>query len=196
VDRKFRQERNAALDEIQKAIGEKIKELAIASQPLTQNRPNGLLLPEHVQLSEMFRWPAAVGYAAGDLKEDKSLKQIFSRVSARYEGKDPNQILGLAEDLTRTAGAKLDGRASAFEDVLKLLDVAERDFDLTYKPLSPSMIEYWKKKHPIDNSYLEYAHRENQRYYMKESISEMRRLLIDLRDGKQAPAAASKPPTP
>ncbi len=196
MDKKFRQEREAALNEIQTAIGKKITELAIANQTAMANRPEGLLLPEHVQTYETFRWPAAISFAAGDLKEEKSLKEIFSRVSARYEGKDLKQILGVADDFTRSPAAKLDGRTSAFEDVLKVLDVAERDFDLTYKPLTRSMLDYWHKKHPIDDQHLEYAYRENQRYYMKESIKAMREFLTDLQAGKPAPGVAPKPPKP
>ena len=196
MDKKFRPEREAASNEIQTALGKKITALALANQATMPNRPEGLLLPEHVQIFETFRWPGALSFAAGDLKEEKSLKEIFGRVSARYEGKDLKQILGVADDFVRTPAAKLDGRTSAFEDVLKVLDVAERDFDLTYKPLDRNMLDYWRKKHPIDDQHLEYAYRENQRQYMKESIKAMREFLTDLQAGKPAPGVAPKPPKP
>lgn len=192
LNREFRKAREAAFDEIQQAMIEKIKEKALWSQEFVKGKTDGLVLPEHIQLSETFRWPASISYAASDLKEGKKdLKEIFSRVSSRYEGK-PAQVIGVADDFTRSPDAKTDGRKSAFEDMHKLLDVAERDFDLTYKPLTRESMEYWHKKHPIEPQHLEYAFRENQRHFMKESISEMRQFLADLESGKQAP----KPPKP
>ena len=192
MDKKFKAERDAALDEIQKAIGTRITELAKWSQSLTGNNKQ-LLLPEYVELLEAFTWPTAVSHAAGDLKNDKSLKEIFARVSSRYQAKDPRQVLGLAEDTDRSPAAKLDGRAAAFEDVLKLLTVAERDFDMTYKPLSGESLKYWNKVHPIGDQNLEFAWKENQRMFMKQSISEIRDLVESLRDGKPAPALPRLP---
>lgn len=192
LNREFRKAREAAFDEIQQAMIEKIKEKALWSQEFVKGKTDGLVLPEHIQLSETFRWPASISYAASDLKEGKKdLKEIFSRVSSRYEGK-PAQVIGVADDFTRSPESKTDGRKSAFEDMFKLLDVAERDFDLTYKPLTRESMEYWHKKHPIEPQHLEYAFRENQRHFMKESISEMRQFLTDLESGKPAP----KPPKP
>ncbi len=197
LDRNFRKDREAAFDEIQKAMFAKIQEKALWSQGFVKDKNDGLILPEHVQLSETFRWPAAISYAAGDFKENrKPLKQIFSGVSGRYEGKNLQQIIGVADDFVRTPASKLDGRKSAFEDMFKLLDIAERDFDLTYKPLSKDMLDYWHKKHPIDYQHLEYAYRENQRHFMKESINEMRQVLTALQAGKPAPGVTAKPPTP
>ena len=195
LSRKFREARDAAFDEIQKAMTDKIRDLAYANVEFMKDKKDGLNLPDHVQVSETFRWPAALTYAAGDLKEGKrSLKEIFARVSSRYEGNNPQQVLGVADDFTRSPAAKLDGRASAFEDLYKLLDVAERDFDLTYKPQSKDMLEYWHKKHPIGADHLEYAYRENQRHFQKQSIDDMRKFLQDLETGK--PAAGAKPASP
>lgn len=196
LNREFHKAREAAFDEIQKAMIDVIKDKALWSQEFVKDKPDGLVLPEYVQLSETFRWPASLSYAASDLKDGKKdLKEIFSRVSSRYEGK-PAQIIGVADDFTRSPEAKIDGRQSAFEDMFKLLDVAERDFDLTYKPMGRETLEYWHKKHPIDHQHLEYAYRENQRHFMKESITEMRKFLTDLQDGKAVPNAGPKPPKP
>lgn len=196
LNRKFREDRDAAFDEIQKAIIEKIKELAYWSQDFVKDKKDGLLLPDHVKLSETFRWPAALSYALSELKEGKSsLKEVFSRVSTRYAGK-PQQVMGVAEDFARSPDAKLDGRKSAFEDLHKVLDIAERDFDLTYKPLTKDSLDYWSKKHPIGNTHLEFAFKENQRHFMKESIDEMRRFLNDIEAGKPVRVATPKPPKP
>jgi hypothetical protein len=196
MDRKFREERTKALEEIQKALTDKIREKAYWSQEFVKGKENPMILPDYLQLQETFRTPAFALYAAGDLKEEKSLKEVFSRVSAKYQAKDPRQVLGVASDLVRSPEAKTDGRLSAFEDVLKVLDVAERDFDTTYKPLTRDSLDYWRKKHPIGDESLEYAYRENQRHFMKESLAEIRELIVALRDGKPAPAAAPKPPKP
>lgn len=195
LNRKYRKEREAAFDEIQKAFNRKMKELAAWSQEFVKGKTQ-MTLPEHMELQETFRWPAAVVWAASDLRDGKSLKEIFGRVSDRYQGRDPRQILGIADDFTRSAAAKTDGRLSAFEDMLKVLEVAERDFDITYKPLSRDQIEYWQKKHPLDPASLEYACRENQRHFMKESLKEMRRILHDLQGQKPQPGAKPKGPTP
>lgn len=196
LNREFRKAREQAFDEIQQAMVEKIKEKALWSQEFVKGKNDGLILPEHIQLSETFRWPAALTYAASDLKEGKKdLKEIFSRVSSRYEGK-PAQVIGVADDFARSPEAKTDGRKSAFEDMHKLLDVAERDFDLTYKPLPRESMEYWHKKHPIEPQHLELAYRENQRHFMKESIGEMRKFLAELEAGKPAPAKPPAPPKP
>ena len=196
LNRKYRLEREAAFGEIEKAFNEKIKELALWSQTFTKGKTQ-LLLPEHMELQERFRWPSAVICAASDLKDGKkSLKEIFGRVSGRYEGRNPQQVLGIADDFTRSVASKTDGRLSAFEDIHKLLDVAERDFDATYKPLSWDQIEYWQKTHPLDPPTLEYAYRENQRHFMKESLKEMRELLNELQTGKPRPGAAPRAPRP
>lgn len=197
LNRKFRQERDAAFDEIQKAMNDKIRDLAYENVEFMKDKKDGLNLPDHILVSETFRWPAALTYAAGDLKEGKrSLKEIFARVSSRYEGSNPQQVLGVADDFTRSADAKLDGRKSAFEDLYKLLDVAERDFDLTYKPQSRDMLDYWHKKHPIGADHLEYAYRENQRHFQKQSIDNMRQFLKGLEAGKPAPGAKPSVPKP
>jgi hypothetical protein len=196
MDRKFREDRTKALEEIQKALTDKIRDLAFWSQEFVKGKESPMALPDYMQLQETFRGPAFVLYAAGDLKEDKSLKEVFSRVSAKYQAKDPRQVLGVASDLVRSPEAKTDGRLSAFEDVLKVLEVAERDFDATYKPLSRESLDYWRKKHPIADEHLEYAYRENQRHFMKESLGSLRELIVNLRDGKPSPAAAPKPPKP
>ncbi len=195
MDKKFKADRDRALDEIQKAVSTRVTELAKWSQTLTGNNKQ-LLLPEYVELLETFTWPTAVSSAAGDLKQGKSLKEIFARVSSRYQAKDPRQVLGLAEDTDRSPAAKLDGRAAAFEDILKVLTVAERDFDITYKPLSAETLKYWSKVHPIGDQNLEFAWKENQRMFMKQSIGELRELVEALRDGKPAPAARPTPPKP
>lgn len=200
TDRQYNKDREDAFSEIQKAIGEKITELAYWSQDFVKDKKDGLILPDHVKLTEVFRWPASMSYATSDLKDGKKdLKEVFSKVSGRYEGK-PQQVIGLADDFVRSSQAKLDGRQSAFEDMYKLLEVAERDFDLTYKPLSKDMLDYWHKKHPIEPQHLEYAYRENQRHFMKESINEMRKFLGEVQAGtfkaKPAPNAAPKAPTP
>lgn len=196
MDRKFREERTKALEEIQKALTDKIREKAFWSQEFVKGKETPLALPDYMQLQETFRTPAFALYAAGDLKEDKSLKEVFSKVSGRYQAKDPRQVLGVASDLVRSPEAKTDGRLSAFEDVLKVLEVAERDFDATYKPLTRESLDYWRKKHPIPDESLEYAYRENQRHFMKESLKEIRDLVEGLRDAKPAPGAAPKSPKP
>ncbi|TAL34795.1 MAG: hypothetical protein EPN97_08000 [Alphaproteobacteria bacterium] len=194
MDRKFREEREKALEEIHKAMTQKIQDLVAWSRAFMQGKEQ-LTLPDHMRVQETFRWPAAVMFAASDLKEDKMLKEVFSRVSARYQAKDIRQVIGLSEDLTRSPAAKTDGRLSAFEDVLKVLEVAERDFDLTYRPLTPDSLEFWKRRHPIDPQGLELAYRENQRHFMKESLKDMRETLVALRDKAPKPAAP-KPPKP
>lgn len=194
MDRKFREEREKALEEIHKVMTQKIQDLVAWSRSFMQGKEQ-LTLPDHMRVQETFRWPAAIMFAASDLKDDKGLKEVFSRVSSRYQAKDMRQVIGLSEDLTRSPAAKTDGRLSAFEDVLKVLEVAERDFDLTYRPLTPDSLEFWRKRHPIDPQGLELAYRENQRHFMKESLKDMRETLVALRD-KTPKAPAPKPPTP
>jgi hypothetical protein len=196
MDRKFREERNNALEEIQKALTEKMREKALWSQEFVKGKESPMNLPDYMQLQETFRAPAFAIYAVTDLKDDKSLKEVFSRVSGKYQAKDPRQVLGVASDLVRSPEAKTDGRLSAFEDVLKVLEVAERDFDATYKPLTRESLDYWRKKHPIPDESLEYAYRENQRHFMTESLKEIRALILDLRDATPAPGAAPKTPKP
>lgn len=200
IERKFEQDRQKAFEDIQKALTEKITELAYWSSDFMKDKQDGLILPDYVKVSEVFHWPAALSGAASSFKEGKKdLKEIFSYVSGRYEGKNPQQIIGVADDFARSAEAKLDGRKSAFEDMRKVLDVAERDFDLTYKPLSKDSLDYWHKKHPIEHRHLEYAFRENQRHFMKESITEMRKFLDEVEAGTFQPKpkpAAPKAPTP
>ena len=193
-DRKFREDRDKALKEISEALTDKMKELALWSGGFMQGKSQ-LSLPDYMRVQETFRTAAAVIYAVGDLKEEKSLRDIFSRVSARYQAPDPRQVLGLSEDLDRSPAAKTDGRLSAFEDVLKVLDVAERDFDITYKPLTRDSIDYWRKQHPLDPQSLELAYRENQRHFMKESLKDLRGMLEDLKAGSPK-SPAPKPPSP
>lgn len=194
-DRKFREERQKALEEIHKAMTQKIQDLVAWSRDFMKGKEQ-LTLPDHMRVQETFRWPASVMFAAAELKDDKGLKEVFSRVSTRYQAKDMRQIIGLSEDLTRSPAAKTDGRLSAFEDVLKVLEVAERDFDLTYRPLTAESMEFWRKRHPIDPQGLELAYRENQRHFMKESLKEIREMLEEMKNGGAPKPPASRPPTP
>ena len=62
--------------------------------------------------------------------------------------------------------------------------------------LTRESLDYWRKKHPIDDQNLEIAYRENQRHFMTESLKEIRQLVLDLRDAKPSPGAAPKTPRP
>jgi hypothetical protein len=193
-DRKFREEREKALKEIQEAMTDKVKSLITWSRAFMHGKEQ-LTLPDHMQVQETFRWPNAVFLATSDLLDEKSLKHVFSRVSQRYQARDPRQVIGLSEDLDRSPAARLDGRLSAFEDVLKVLEVAERDFDMTYRPLGEDSLAFWRKRHPIDPQSLELAYRENQRHFMKESLRDIRQMLEEMKAGTPK-SPAPKPPAP
>lgn len=192
TDGKFRDERERALDDIRKAVNGKIQELVNWARDFMKGKDQ-LTLPDHLKIQETFRWPAALLHAASQLKDDKPLKEIFSRVSPRYQADDLRQVLGLSDDLTRSPAAKTDGRLSAFEDVLKILDVAERDLDLHPRPLPRETMEFWLKRHPIGPHHLELAYRENQRHFTKESLQEMRRFIVDLKNKPPKPPAPKFP---
>lgn len=189
----FDAERKAAFSQIQTAFTRKMEELAKEGGKYTDQ--SKMSLPEIVEVQEKFRWTPAVLAAAIDLKADKPLKDIFARVSKRYQPPAgfprkpaPN---GPAEDMQRPAAHS--GRDSAFADIRKMLEVAERDFDLTYQPLGRDQAEYFLKKHPIGDQHIRFAHKENQRHFMKESIKDVRALLDRLQN---PPAAAPEPPQP
>jgi hypothetical protein len=189
----FAAERKTAFADIQAAFTRKMEDLA--KEGVKYSDQSKMSLPEIVEVQEKYRWTPAVLAAAIDLKADKPLKDIFARVSKRYQPTAgfprrpaPN---GPAEDMQRPAG--MSGRDSAFADIRKMLEVAERDFDLTYQPLSRDHAEYFLKKHPIGDQHIRFAHKENQRHFMKESIKEARALLDTLQN---PPSANPKPPQP
>lgn len=196
----FDAERRAALAEIQAAFTKKMEDLAKEGTKYTDQ--SKMSLPEIIEVQEKFRWTPAVLSAAIDLQNGRPLKDIFARVSKRYQppagfprrgvprGSAADQQLP-AEDMQRPQGQS--GRDSAFADIRKMLDVAERDFDATYQPLSRDQAQYFLKKHPIGDEHIRFAHKENQRHFMKESIREARALLDNLQN---PPSAMPKPPSP
>lgn len=199
-DPNYIKNRDEALTEIREAMNERIRRQAMWSRSFIQ-RSKPLSMPDHLKIHEMFRWPGAVVMAAVDLQDGKSLSEVFSRVSARYQG--PARLPATPDDTARSARAKTDGRYSAFEDVLKMLEVAERDFDATYRPLTRDQVEYWQKTHPLREEYLQLAYRENQRHFMKETMAELRSMIEFMRDnpgpmpGVKGPnAKGNKPPRP
>lgn len=197
MDAKFKAERKAALAEIQAAFMQKMDVLAKEGIKYADN--SKLSLPEMLEAQEKFRWTPAVLAAAIDLQADKPLKEIFARVSKRYEppaGFPRKSPASLAEDLQQTAGQS--GRDSAFADIRRMLDIAERDFDMTYRALSRDEVQYFLKKHPIGEEHIRFAHKENQRHFMKESIREVRAVLDVLQNPPQAGNAAKPqhPPSP
>lgn len=179
MDREFRQARQEALHQIRDAFTQRIQELARQN-----NISDTGLLPDYARVQEMFRWPTNILYILQDLENDVPLKEVFAKVSGRYSGKDAP---GLAGDIYLSPQTAADGRGRAFEEVLKALEVAERDFDITYRPLTRSMMDYWQKKHPIGPEHLELAWRENLRHFMKEAIAESRSLIENLRDHPPVP---------
>ncbi len=179
MDPKFRQERQDALNEIREAFTKRIHDLA-----LQNNITDTGTMPDYARIQEMFRWPSTILYIVEDLEKSRPLKEVFSRVSVRYESQT---ALGLAEDIYLSPQTAADGRGRAFEEVLKALDVAARDFDISYQPLSRDMLSYWQKKHPIAAEHLELAWKENLRHFMGVAIAESRAVIENLRD---------HPPTP
>ncbi|MFN7113682.1 MAG: hypothetical protein ACK4PK_04905 [Alphaproteobacteria bacterium] len=184
----FEAERKAAFAEIQAAFTKQMD--ALAKEGVKYTDQSKMSLPEIVEVQEKYRWTPAVLAAAIDLKSGKPLKDIFARVSKRYQprpgfprkpGAPPP-----TEDMQRPAAQS--GRDSAFADIRKMLDIAERDFDLTYRPLSRDQAQYFLKKHPIGDESIRFAHKENQRHFMKESIQDVRARL----DALQSPP----PPAP
>lgn len=189
------QERAKALGEIKQAFIDRMQKLAQAWTP-PPDAGGGAIMPEYIRTQETFKWPSTVLHIVSDLEERRPLKEVFSRVSGRYRDKVPDRILGLAEDLSPSPAGLRDGRASAFEDVLKALDIAERDFDITYQPLSREMVLYWQKRHPLTPDQLETAYRENMRHFMKEMIAEARSVLESLRDSSAKAPFFPPPPVP
>lgn len=193
MDATFKSARKAALAEIQATFMQKMETLAKEGAQYSDN--SKLSLPEIIEVQEKFRWTPAVLAAAVDLQADKPLKDIFARVSKRYEPPAgfPRRPAagGPAEDLQRPAGQS--GRDSAFADIRKMLEIAERDFDLTYKPIGREDVKYFLAKHPIGEENIRFAHKENQRHFMKQYIAEARGMLDRLQN---PPPAAPKPPAP
>lgn len=185
----FHSERKAAFDEIQQAFTKQMD--VLAQDGVKYADSTKMILPEILEVQEKFRWTPTVLSMAIDLKNDKPLRDIFARVSARYQGGTPRHpAQGLAADLQSTAGQ--GGRDSAFADIRRALDIAERDFDLTYKPLNREQVQYYLKKHPIGEENIKFAHKENQRHFMKQEIAKVRDILDTLQNPPRSPL--SPPP--
>ncbi len=171
----FTQERKKALQEIRDIAVHRI--MTLAKSPLGLNTPS-LDLASFVEVQEAFKWPTVVSTIATELEQGKKLQEVFARVAKPQ-----------ASDL---ASPRHNGRESAFADVLKALEIAERDFEKTYAPLSKEQLKYWKAKHPIEDQHLEYAWKENNRHHMKESIRTLRTDIEALQKKPSVPAL--KPP--
>lgn len=179
-DKNFQHDRSRALAQIKTRIADLISDLA--KSPLGDNIRDRNL-PEFIETEQRFQWPAAALFIAGDLQEGRTLKQAFSRVSKRSSVDDD-----VAQNRT--------GRESAFADIFHALDIIERDFDLNYEPLSRARLQDWKKVHPMEDVHLEYAHRENQRYFMAKSLREIRTALAEIRDEPAIGFTPARPPKP
>lgn len=186
----FETDRREALEEIRQACVEKVR--LLATSPLgDNNRDRGL--PEYIEVEEKFRLPAAMSFVIHELQQGNSLRQAFSYASARYRDKDRRIVNAMPGDLDPSPATGKDGRTSAFDDVLKALDIIERDFDLNYTPLSREDVRRWQKKHPIDARHIEDAHRVHARQFSKEAIDDMRALIKGIQHRPPAPPAANVP---
>lgn len=194
MDKKFKEDRQKALGEIYDVLLQKMEDLA--REGVVFSKAENLSMPEIIEVEQKFRWLPAVLMVAADLKEDKPLKDVFARVSKRYQQTRPRKPINtVASDFTRAAG--LDGRASAFADVRKALQIAARDFDISYEPLSRDQAQWWLKKHPIGDQYIRVAHKENQRHYMKQALTALEDTLTLLESGKlKLPPKPAKPKPP
>jgi len=194
MDKKFKEDRKKALGEIYDSLLSKMDDLA--TEGAAFSKADHLSMPEIIEMEQKCRWLPAAIMVAADLKEDKPLKDVFARVSKRYRPSRPRKpVNAVASDFTRVAG--LDGRASAFADVRKALQIAARDFDIGYEPLSRDQAQWWLKKHPIGDQYIRVAHKENQRHYMKQALTALEDTLTLLENGNLPPKPAKpKPPQP
>ena len=192
MDKKFQEDRKQALTDIHDALLQKME--ALAKEGAKFSKTDDMSMPEIVELEQKFRWLPTAIMVAAELKQEKPLKDVFSRVSKRYQQSRPRKpINAVASDFTRAAG--LDGRASAFADVRKALHIAARDFDISYDPLTRDQAKWWLKKHPIGDQYIRIAHKENQRHYMKQALTALEDTLDLLEKGK-LPTASKKPKPP
>ncbi|TAL34796.1 MAG: hypothetical protein EPN97_08005 [Alphaproteobacteria bacterium] len=189
-DKKFREGRDRALEEIRDACIERINRLSGITSKRTPEEDRKQSMADYVRDEEGFNWPVAVLYIVADMKEEKGLKEAFSHVSVRYDLPDRRQVLGLMDDLQLSPEAKLDGRLNAFETILKSLDIAERDFSITYRPLRGDEVDDWRRRHPGDDSDIQAAHRAAHEKCMKEQISSIRDMLEGMKNPQSAPAAA------
>lgn len=194
MDKKFKEDRQKALGEIYDVLLQKMEDLA--REGVVFSKAENLSMPEIIEVEQKFRWLPAALMVAADLKEDKPLKDVFARVSKRYQQTRPRKPINtVASDFTRAAG--LDGRASAFADVRKALQIAARDFDISYEPLGRDQAQWWLKKHPIGDQYIRVAHKENQRHYMKQALTALEDTLTLLESGKlKLPPKPAKPKPP
>jgi len=191
---KFKQERHKALQDIRDAMMIKMEALAKEGAKFTQ--ADHLSMPEIIEVQEKFRWvPTTIGIAM-ELQQEKPLKEIFSRVSKRYETRRPPQSTqqALPADLAPITGK--NGRDTAFAEVRRALDIAERDFDVSYPRLTRDQVQWWLKKHPIGEDSIRLAHKENQRHYMKAALTELRGTLDTLESLHKDPAKTKKPSDP
>lgn len=192
MDKKFQEDRRQALTDIHDALLQKME--ALAKEGAKFSKTDDMSMPEIVELEQKFRWLPTAIMVAAELKQEKPLKDVFSRVSKRYQQSRPRKpINAVASDFTRAAG--LDGRASAFADVRKALHIAARDFDISYDPLTRDQAKWWLKKHPIGDQYIRIAHKENQRHYMKQALTALEDTLDLLEKGK-LPTVSKKPKPP
>lgn len=193
-DNTFKQERHKTLQAIRDAMMVKMEALAKEGAKFTQ--ADNLTMPEIIEVQEKFRWvPTTIGLAM-ELQQEKPLKEIFSRVSKRYESRRPPQATQqqLPADLAPVKG--LNGRDTAFAEVRRALDIAERDFDMTYPRLTRDQVQWWLKKHPIGEESIRLAHKENQRHYMKAALTEVRGTLDKLEALYKGPPQTKKPSDP
>lgn len=190
MSRSYESDRRQALEEIRQACTDKVH--LLATSPLGNNNIDRGL-PEYVEVEEKFRLPAAMSFVIHELQQGSGLRQAFSYASARYRDKDRRVVNALPGDLDPSPATGKDGRASAFDDVFKALDIIERDFDLNYTPLSREDIKRWQKKHPIDGRHLQDAHRVHAKQFSKEAIDDMRALLLGIQHRPPTPPSANVP---
>jgi hypothetical protein len=180
---KFRKDRKNAFDEIREVFLARMDELAKLGATLGDS--GKMIMPDYLRTEETFRWPGVVLLITGDLKEEKPLKDVFARVSPRYDAATRPKLPAIAGDLAPSAAK--DGRNSAFDDVFRALAIAERDFEDTYKYLSKGQLDYWRQRHPLPDAQLQLAYKENQRFARQQVLTEVRRTLEDLQN--RAPSA-------
>lgn len=193
MNNKFKEDRQKALQEIHDAMMHKLE--VLAREASKSKGGDKMTMPEILEQQEKFRWVPAALMVSLDLKQEKPLKDIFARVSKRYQTTKPRKpIQSIAADFK--AAQSTEGRASAFEDMRKILKIAARDFEQTYAPLTQDQAKWWLKKHPIGDKYIRIAHKENQRHFMQQTLASLHQTLDALEKGTLRLPKKPQPPGP
>jgi len=128
------------------------------------------------------------------LWQGADFQEILPQITKRYNKSASLMDVNLQSDLKQSRYAKKDGTISVYEDVLKILKIMERDFDLNYTGPDQKTIDQLASKNKKTSPEMANDIKTLYQKTMTAMVKELRQFITDEKDNYIA--KIPKPPRP